>query len=88
MQRLLDFNIDKLQLQSCLQAISYQQLLPVKNNYQILFDIIDGDDLLTKRAQLHHNNWLGLLRQTYENGQITEEVYQTASASCPTSIFF
>lgn len=88
MQRLLDFNIDKLQLQSCLQAISYQQLLPVKNNYQILFDIIAGDDLLTKRAQLHHNNWLDLLRQTYENGQITEEVYQTASASCPTSIFF
>ena len=88
MQRLLDFKVDRIHLQNCLRAISYQQLLPVNDHYRILFDIITGSELLPKQSQLHHNNWLNLLRQTYEDGQITKEVYQETSASCPTSIFF
>lgn len=88
MQRLLDFKVDRIHLQNCLRAISYQQLLPVNDQYQILFDIITGSELLTRQSQLHHNNWLNLLRQAYEDGQINKEVYQETSASCPTSIFF
>lgn len=87
-QRLLDFNVEPLVLQNCLRVISYQQLLPtLTDECGVLFDIIENP-LILKQSQNYTNNWLTLLRQAYEDGQITEETYQTASSSCPTSIFF
>lgn len=77
--RLEGLGINNSELANCLTAVSYQRLIPVKNNLACLMDIADSEILqknLIQKIRSEFVDWKDNLTLLRERGEIDNENYQ------------
>lgn len=76
-QRLLQFGIDATEISNAVNYISYQRLIPTKDDLELFIDTMNStaiNDFLA--SDLTDDNWHQQLQKSFQLGQIDEETYQ------------
>lgn len=76
-QRLKQFGIDELDILNSINWISYQRLIPTINETELFTDSINAIDIEKfMETNKTDQNWMNMIKNTYEIGYIDENTYQ------------
>jgi len=76
-QRLRQFGVDEAEILNAVNYISYQRLVPTEYDVKLFLDIMEKTeikDFIEHEAK--DDNWQQLIKNSYELGQINEDIYQ------------
>lgn len=76
-QRLLQLGINQTEISNAVNFISYQRLVPTNYDLELFIDTLNNIEIKKfLEDEVTDNNWEKQLQKSYQQGQISEDVYQ------------
>lgn len=76
-QQLQQFGVDQEEIVNAVNCISYQRLIPMRNELQMFVDTINNTEIKNFiQENITDNNWQLKLQKFYQTGQIDDKTYQ------------